>query len=114
MSFPVDPHSTGRLYARGGVYIGSEGALGMDNDSPESWHFTEGGVYVGGGSRGASRHEDGAVDQEGQENQHVGFFQHSSELHNMGVASPLTGDGGKENEVISVLHNCPSCPGVSN
>ena len=62
---------------------------------------------MGGGSRGASHHgsdhdsregEDGAVNQEGPENQH------SSELHNMGVASPLTGDGGKENEVISVLH----------
>ena len=67
----------------------------MDNDSPESWHFTEGGVYVGGGRRGAEGNdhdagegdEGGAVHQKGSLNQHMGLFEHSSEVHRMGVAS---------------------------
>ena len=93
----------------------------MDSESPESWHFTEGGVYVGGGSRGAAHHgsdhdgregEGGAVHQESPLNQHLGFFVQGSELHGMGVASkasPLGGDHrNNKNEVILCLHICLS------
>ena len=89
----------------------------MDSDSPESWRFTEGGVYVGGGSRGAAHHGSDYVAGEGEVSAvhredplylHTDFFAHSSELHCMGVpskASPLGGDRpSDENEVISVLH----------
>ena len=47
---------------RGGVYVGSEGSLGaLDNDSPASMLFTEGGVYVGDISSGVyneNNHDD--------------------------------------------------------
>ena len=62
LSFPAEQHSSGRLFVRGGVYVGSEGSLGaLDNDSPASMLFTEGGVYVGDISSGVyheNNHDD--------------------------------------------------------
>ena len=87
----------------------------MDNESPDSWFFTEGGVYVGGGSRGALGHGGDHDDREGEggavglENQQMDIFAHSSELHCVVVASnasPLGGDHQMTNEVISILHIC--------
>lgn len=91
----------------------------MNSDSPESWRFTEGGVYVGGGSRGAAHHgsdhdagegEVTAVHREDPLNPHMDFFAHNSELHCMGVASKASPLGGDcpidKNEVISVLNIC--------